>query len=87
MEGRGKSQMDKYKEFTNDWNYDTGCFLTLLLFLRLEKFQVLDFCCSKCKAKTSNISSQKHGSADLWFSNYGPFTCCNLTGKAPGEHN
>jgi hypothetical protein len=30
MEGREKPHMDKYKEITNDWNYDTSCMLTLL---------------------------------------------------------
>jgi hypothetical protein len=35
MEGRDKPNTDKYKEITNDWNYDASCILT--------SFLVLDF--------------------------------------------
>jgi hypothetical protein len=36
MEGREKPHMDKYKEITNDWNYDASCTLTSLMILDLE---------------------------------------------------
>jgi hypothetical protein len=29
-EGTEKPHMDKYKEITNDWNYDAGCTLASL---------------------------------------------------------
>jgi hypothetical protein len=43
MEGREKLHMDKYREITNDWNYDTSCRLTSLLILDLENFKHLIF--------------------------------------------
>jgi hypothetical protein len=30
MEGRKKAHTDKYKEITNDWNYDAKCTVTSL---------------------------------------------------------
>jgi hypothetical protein len=41
MEGREKPHMDKYKEITNDWNYDTNCTLTSLPVSDLEHFKSL----------------------------------------------
>jgi hypothetical protein len=43
MEGIGKPHTDKYKEITNDWNYDASCTLTSLLLWDLEKFNRLIF--------------------------------------------
>jgi hypothetical protein len=31
MEGIEKPHMDKYKEITNDWNYDSKCMVTSAL--------------------------------------------------------
>jgi hypothetical protein len=42
MEGIEKPHADKYKEITNEWNYDAGCTLTGL---GLRTFQALGFCC------------------------------------------
>jgi hypothetical protein len=41
MEGREKPHMDKYKEITNDRNYDASCTLTSLLVSDLENFKCL----------------------------------------------
>jgi hypothetical protein len=41
MEGGEKPQMDKYEEFTNDWNYDASCTLTSYLVSDLENFKRL----------------------------------------------
>jgi hypothetical protein len=41
MEGRQKPHMEKYKETTNDWNYDANCMLTSLLVSHLENFLCL----------------------------------------------
>jgi hypothetical protein len=35
--------MDKYKEITNDWNYDASCTLTSHLVWDLENFKCLIF--------------------------------------------
>jgi hypothetical protein len=43
MEGREKPDMDKYKEFVNDWNYDVSCMLTSFLVLDFENFKHLIF--------------------------------------------
>jgi hypothetical protein len=43
MEGREKPNMDKYKEITNDWIYDTSCMLTSLLVSGLKNFKHLIF--------------------------------------------
>jgi hypothetical protein len=44
MEGIDKPHTDKYKEITNNWNYDASCTLTSLP----RKFEALDFCCTEC---------------------------------------
>jgi hypothetical protein len=43
MEGIEKPHTDKYKEITNDWNYDAGCTLTSLPVWDLENFKRLIF--------------------------------------------
>jgi hypothetical protein len=43
MEGIEKPHTDKYKEITNDWNYDASCTLTSLLVWDLENFKRLIF--------------------------------------------
>jgi hypothetical protein len=43
MEGREKPHTDKYKETTNDWNYDAIGMLTFLLVWELENFKCLIF--------------------------------------------
>jgi hypothetical protein len=43
MEDREKLDMDKYKEITNDWNYDASCTLTSLPVWDLENFKHLIF--------------------------------------------
>jgi hypothetical protein len=43
MEGRGKSHTDKYKEITNDWNYDASCTLISRQVSDLENFKRLIF--------------------------------------------
>jgi hypothetical protein len=43
MEGRAKPHVDKYKENTNDWNYDASCSLTSLPVWDLENFKRLIF--------------------------------------------
>jgi hypothetical protein len=43
MEGKEKPHMDKYKEITNDWNYDANCTFTLLPASDLEHFKRLIF--------------------------------------------
>jgi hypothetical protein len=48
MEGKEKPYTDKYKEITNDCNYDASCTLTSLLILNLGQsaqnpLQILDF--------------------------------------------
>jgi hypothetical protein len=46
MEGTEKLHMDKYKEITNDWNYDASYTHTSLPVKEIRKFQALDFCCT-----------------------------------------
>jgi hypothetical protein len=43
MEGIEKSHMDKYKEITNNWNYDASCMETSLPVWDLENFKRLIF--------------------------------------------
>jgi hypothetical protein len=43
MEGRKKPHTDKYKEITNDWNYDASCTLTSLSVSNLENLKSLIF--------------------------------------------
>jgi hypothetical protein len=43
MEGIEKPHMDKYKEITNDWNYDASYMLTSLPFWDFENFKRLIF--------------------------------------------
>jgi hypothetical protein len=43
MEGTEKPHVDKYKEITNDWNYDASCTLTSLPVWDLEHFKRLIF--------------------------------------------
>jgi hypothetical protein len=43
MEGIEKPHTDKYKELTNDWNYDASFALTSLLVSDLENFKRLIF--------------------------------------------
>jgi hypothetical protein len=43
MEGREKPHMDKYKEITNDWNYDASYMLASLLVWDLENLKRLIF--------------------------------------------
>jgi hypothetical protein len=41
MEGRENPHVDKYKEITNNWNYDAGCTLTALPVSTSENFKRL----------------------------------------------
>jgi hypothetical protein len=41
MEGIEKPHTDKYKEITNNWNYDASCTLTSLPVWELENFKRL----------------------------------------------
>jgi hypothetical protein len=41
MEGIEKPHVDKYKEITNDWNYDASCTLTSLPVWDLENLKRL----------------------------------------------
>jgi hypothetical protein len=43
MEGREKQRTDKYKQITNDWNYDASCTLTSLPVFNLESLKRLIF--------------------------------------------
>lgn len=43
MEDRKKSLTDKYKEITNEWNYDANGTLTSFLVWGLENFKRLVF--------------------------------------------
>jgi predicted ATPase len=43
MEGIEKPHTDKYKEITNDWNYDASCTVTWLPVWDLENFKRLIF--------------------------------------------
>jgi hypothetical protein len=43
MEGIEKPHMDKYKESTNNWNYDVSCTLTSLPVWDLKNFKRLIF--------------------------------------------
>jgi hypothetical protein len=43
MEGVEKPHADKYKEITNNWNYDASCTLTSLPVWDLENFKSLIF--------------------------------------------
>jgi hypothetical protein len=43
MEGTDKPHTGKYKEITNDSNYDATCMLTSLSVRNLEKFKCLIF--------------------------------------------
>jgi hypothetical protein len=43
MEGTEKPETDKYKEITNDWNYDASCTFTSLQVWDLENFMHLIF--------------------------------------------
>jgi hypothetical protein len=43
MEGIEKPHTDKYKEITNNWNYDTSCTLTSIPVWDLENFKLLIF--------------------------------------------
>jgi hypothetical protein len=43
MKGIEKPHVDKYKEITNNWNYDVSCTLTSLPVWDLEHFKLLIF--------------------------------------------
>jgi hypothetical protein len=43
MEGIENPHTDKYKEITNNWNYDAGCTLTSLPVWDLQNFKRLIF--------------------------------------------
>jgi hypothetical protein len=43
MEGIEKPHMDKYKEITNNWNYDASCTVTSLPIWDLENLKRLIF--------------------------------------------
>jgi hypothetical protein len=43
MEGIEKPHVDKYKEITNNWNYDASCTLISLPVLDLENIKRLFF--------------------------------------------
>jgi hypothetical protein len=60
MGGTEKSHMDRYKEITNDWNYDASCTLTSLPVWDLENFKCLVFVVKSVPniSKTLNTSVQ-----------------------------
>jgi hypothetical protein len=45
VESAGMPPVGKYKEFTNDWNYDTT-YICITSGFRRRKFSVPDFCCT-----------------------------------------
>jgi hypothetical protein len=49
MGSREKPRMDKYKEITNDWNYDASCTLTSLPVWVLDNFRRLIFVAQSVK--------------------------------------
>jgi hypothetical protein len=53
MDGRETPHTDKYKEITNDWNYDASCTLTSLPVWDLENFKRLIF-------SAQSVQSKKH---------------------------
>jgi hypothetical protein len=55
MEGKEKPLKDKYKEITNDWNYDASCMLASLLVWDLENFKCLVFV---VESVSRNVNSQ-----------------------------
>jgi hypothetical protein len=58
MEGIEKPHVDKYKEITNNWNYDASCTLTSLPVWDLENFKCLIFVVQSVPpaSKISNFS-------------------------------
>jgi hypothetical protein len=55
MEGRVKPHSDKYKEITNDWNYDASCMITSLLVWDSENFKRLVFVVQSVHSTAENI--------------------------------
>jgi hypothetical protein len=52
MEGIEKPHTDKYKEITNNWNYDARCTLTSLPVQDLEHFKSFIFVAQNIQQKT-----------------------------------
>jgi hypothetical protein len=55
MEGKERPHTDKYKENTNDWNYDASCTLTSLLVGDLECFKCLISVAQCVQRKCTNL--------------------------------
>jgi hypothetical protein len=55
MEGIEKPHADKYKEITNNWNYDASCTLTSLPVWDLENFKRLIFVVQSVQGKINSI--------------------------------
>jgi hypothetical protein len=55
MEGIEKPYADKYKEITNDWNYDASCTLTSLPVWDLENFKRLIFVVQSVHTVTTGL--------------------------------
>jgi hypothetical protein len=53
MEGIEKPHTDKYKEITNNWNYDASCTLTSLPAWDFENFKRLIFVVQSVHVKSS----------------------------------
>jgi hypothetical protein len=60
MEGIEKPHVDKYKELTNNWNYDASCTAASLPVWDLENFKHL-ICCTECTYGRYITGTQKLG--------------------------
>jgi hypothetical protein len=56
MEGTEKPHTDKYKEITNNWNYDANCTVTSLPVRELENFKRLIFVVQRVQSITTTHS-------------------------------
>jgi hypothetical protein len=68
MEDTEKPHMGKYKEITNEWNYDASCMLTSLLFCDLEIFTCLIFVVQCVQEELKPKSWNKSPSSKLTYS-------------------
>jgi hypothetical protein len=60
MEGIEKPHTDKYKEITNNWNYDASCTLTSLPVWDLENFKRLIFVVQTVQFDQNKKNSEFH---------------------------
>jgi hypothetical protein len=67
MEGIEKPHTDKYKEITNNWNYDASCTVTSLPVWDSENFKRLIFVAQSVQHMTVILANETHRRAEKKF--------------------